>query len=210
MRFPRRAFSSSRSLRRRPNAAFDLAGGSWIEFGRISRLEGSDLSGPACRRVRRRLPSGDEGAAHQEDRMRRFLGQICLSFFAAALFHSATALGQTAAQPPESIVTLVRISPGKHLDFLKWVAENDAINKEAGVPASQLYAHTSGDSWDYMQVSPVLTDAQQAKVDEVTKKRGRKTGFAGSLEYRTMVAWHSDTTTIGPVTAAQLVAEAAK
>jgi hypothetical protein len=141
--------------------------------------------------------------------MKRFLRLISMSVFVFAVVFAPAALGQ-AAKPPESTVTLVRVVPGKHLEFLKWAAENDAISKEAGVPASQVYAHTSGDSWDYMTVTPVLTDAQQAKVDEVTKKRGRKTGVAASLEYRSMIAWHTDTTTIGPVTAADLVAAAAK
>ena len=113
-------------------------------------------------------------------------------------------------KPPTARVALYRIAPGKHLEFLKWAAENESIEKEAGVPASQVYAHTNGDSWDYMQIAPDLSDAQQAKVDEVTKKRGRKTGFGASLEFRTMIAWHSDTMVIGPVTAADLVAAASK
>ena len=36
-------------------------------------------------------------------------------------------------QPPTAIVSLYRIAPGKHLDFLKWMAEAAAVNKEAGV-----------------------------------------------------------------------------
>ncbi|HTO77294.1 MAG TPA: hypothetical protein VMQ61_14545 [Thermoanaerobaculia bacterium] len=113
-------------------------------------------------------------------------------------------------KPPTARVTLVRIAPGKHLEFLKWAAENEAIAKEAGVPATQVYEHTNGDAWDYMQIAPDLTDAQQAKVDEVTKKHGGKTGLAASLEFRTFVAWHTDTDTIGPVSAAELVAAAGK
>ena len=104
----------------------------------------------------------------------------------------------------------MRVAPGKHLEFLKWAAETDAIAKEAGVPATQIYEHTNGDAWDYLQIAPDLTEAQQAKVDEVTKKHGRKTGFAASLEFRTFVAWHTDTDTIGPVSAADLVAAASK
>jgi hypothetical protein len=53
-----------------------------------------------------------------------------------------------------------------------------------------------------------LTDAQQVKVDEITKKRGRATGFAASLEFRTFIASHTDTYAIGPVSAADLVAAA--
>jgi hypothetical protein len=119
-------------------------------------------------------------------------------------------MGKQEMKPPTARVALYRIVPGKHLEFLKWSAENEAIEKEAGVPATQTYAHTNGDSWDYLQIAPDLTDAQQAKVDEVSKKHGRKTGFAASLEFRTMVAWHTDTMVIGPVTAADLVAAAAK
>jgi hypothetical protein len=119
-------------------------------------------------------------------------------------------MAKTEMKPPTARVTLVRVAPGKHLEFLKWAAENDAIAKEAGVPATQIYEHTNGDAWDYMQIAPDLTDAQTAKVDEVTKKHGRKTGMAASLEFRMFVAWHTDTDTIGPVSAADLVAAASK
>ncbi len=108
------------------------------------------------------------------------------------------------------MVSLYRIAPGKHLDFLKWMAEAAAINKEAGVPADHWYSHTNGDSWDYLHVAPDLSNEQQAKVDEVAKKHGRKTGFAASLEIRTFVAWHTDTFVIGPVSAADLVSAAGK
>lgn len=144
--------------------------------------------------------------------MRRLLRLTPL--FLVLLFLDAPAgraqMAKQEMKPPTARVALYRIAPGKHLDFLKWVAENDAIDKEAGVPASHLYAHTSGDSWDYLQVAPDLSDAQQAKVDEAAKKHGRKTGFAANLEFRTMVAWHTDTMTMGPVTAADLVAAASK
>ena len=116
----------------------------------------------------------------------------------------------TDAKMPHARVALYRVAPGRQLDFLKWAAEGDAMEKEAGLPVSVLYAHTDGDAWDYMQVSPVLTPEQQAKVDEVSKKHGRKTGFPANLEFRTYISWHTDTMTLGPVSAADLVAAAAK
>jgi hypothetical protein len=111
-------------------------------------------------------------------------------------------------EPPHAIVRIYRIAAGKQLEFLKWVAEGDAMDKEAGVPVGQIYAHTDGDSWDYLVLSPDLSKEQQAKVDEVNKKHGRKTGFASSLEFRTFIASHTDTHAIGPVSAADLVAMA--
>ena len=109
-------------------------------------------------------------------------------------------------QPPHARISLYRVAPGKHLEFLKWMAENDAVDKDAGVPASTLYSHLDGDSWDFLGIAPDLTRDQQAKVDEAARKRGRKTGFPAGLEFRTFVSWHTDTFAIGPVSAADLVA----
>jgi hypothetical protein len=138
----------------------------------------------------------------------RFLATALMAL--ALFFISPAARAQAAKEPPTARIALYRVAPGKQLEFLKWLAETDSIDKEAGVPVAQLYAHTNGDAWDYLQVAPDLTKEQQAKVDEVTKKRGRKTGFAAGLEFRTFVAWHTDTMTIGPVAASDLVAAAGK
>jgi hypothetical protein len=118
----------------------------------------------------------------------------------------AQAAGAAMKEPSRAIIRIYRIAPGKQLEFLKWLAETDAIAKEAGAPAGQLYAHTDGDSWDYLDIAPDLSKEQQAKVDEVSRKRGRKTGFPASFEIRTFVASHTDTHVIGPVSAADLVA----
>lgn len=108
-------------------------------------------------------------------------------------------------KPPTALVGIYQVAPGKHLEFLKWQAANDAINKEAGVPATQWYAHTDGASWDYLGIGPVLTDEQQTKVDEISKKKGRVTGFKASLQFREFISNHTDTFVVGPVSAAELV-----
>jgi hypothetical protein len=112
------------------------------------------------------------------------------------------------ADMPQVTVAIYHVAPGKHLDFLKWMAANEGYAKEAGVPAGVFYAHVNGDSWDYLQITPELTDEQSAKLDAVTKKHGGKIGVAGSLEFRTFVSSHTDTTAVGPVSAADLVASA--
>lgn len=135
-------------------------------------------------------------------------GLLALLALAAPAAYAQTAKAEK--DPPTARIALYRVAPGKQLDFLKWMAENDAVDKEAGVPVSQFYAHTSGDSWDYMQIAPDLTKEQQAKVDEVSKKRGRKVRAQAGLEFRTFMAWHTDTMTVGPMTATDLVAAASK
>jgi hypothetical protein len=113
-------------------------------------------------------------------------------------------------EPPEVIVSTYRVAPGKHLEFLRWQAAQEAVRKEAGVPATQWYAHTNGDSWDYIAIAPVLTDEQNTKVDELSTKKGLKIGMKASLEFRQFISYHTDTFAIGPVTAADLVAESEK
>ena len=146
--------------------------------------------------------------------MRRWLTLVTLvpALLLAVLFLPTGARSQgaqaAAKETPHVIVSLYRVAPGKHLDFIKWMAANEAIDKEAGVPSPQIYVHTNGDAWDYMVIAPELTDAQQDKQDAAAKAHGRKIGFGASLEFRTYMAWHTDTFANGPTSATELVAQA--
>ena len=115
---------------------------------------------------------------------------------------------QAADETPTAVVVLYRIAPGKHLDFLRWQAARDAIDKEVGIAPTMFYAHRQGDSWDYVSIGPVTTPEQDAKADAAAAKQGLATGFKASLEFRTFVAMHSDTMAEGPETASQLVEKA--
>jgi hypothetical protein len=143
--------------------------------------------------------------------MRRLL-TLVPALLLAVVFLPAGARSQggpaATKEPPHVIVSLYRVATGKHLDFLKWMAANETIDKEAGVPTVQVYVHTNGDSWDYMVIAPDLSAEQQAKVDEVAKRHGRKVGFGASLEFRTYMDWHTDTFANGPMSASELVAAA--
>jgi hypothetical protein len=109
-------------------------------------------------------------------------------------------------EPPKARVALYRAAPGQQVALLKWLAAQDQAAQAAGVPRSQLYAHTDGDSWDYLAIDPVTTPAQDKAVEAAQKKMGLGTGPAQSLELRKYIAMHTDTFVIGPVTAAQYLA----
>jgi len=111
-------------------------------------------------------------------------------------------------EPPKARVALYRAAPGQQVALLKWFAAQDRAAQAAGVPTGQLYAHTDGDSWDYLAIDPVTTPAQDAAVDAAAKKMGMPTGPASSLEFRKYIAMHTDTFAIGPVTAARYLAMA--
>ena len=78
-------------------------------------------------------------------------------------------------------ITIYRIAPGKHLDFLKWLAVQDEVAKEAGVATVQLYAHLDGDSWDYLGIGPATSPEQDKKLDEIMARKGFKTGFPAAI-----------------------------
>ena len=109
-------------------------------------------------------------------------------------------------EPPKARVALYRAAPGQQVALLKWLAAQDRAAQAAGVARSQLYAHTDGDSWDYMAIDPVTTPAQDKAVEAAQKKMGLGTGPAQSLELRKYISVHTDTFVIGPVTAAQYLA----
>lgn len=137
-----------------------------------------------------------------------------LSVFAAAAPSTSLAQGASvqppAANPPMMIVSIYRIAPGRQLDFLKYMAQLDTVAKEAGLSGQQLYSHVDGDSWDYIFIRSAPSDADQAKLDAISRKHGLPTGFASGLKIREFVSSHTDTYSRGPTTASELVAAAAR
>ena len=109
-------------------------------------------------------------------------------------------------EPPRNIVSLYRAAPGQQVALLRWLAQQDRIAQAAGQPAMQLYVHTDGDSWDYMGIAPVTTDAQDDAFDAAARKLGLPAGPGVGLELRKYIAYHTDTYTVGPMTPAQYLA----
>lgn len=107
-------------------------------------------------------------------------------------------------------VSVYTAVPGKQLALLKWLAAREEVAREAGVPAARVYAHLDGEGWDYLVLWPVTTPEQDRKMDEVAARKGLKTGFAASLEFRELLDRHSDTYVAGPTTAADLVKSASE
>ena len=127
---------------------------------------------------------------------------------AAGAVASGTIVYAQAAAPsePRAIVSLYHAAPGQQEALLRWLAEQDRVARSAGVAPMQLYVHTDGDSWDFMGINPVTTDAQGQALDAAAKKMGVMSGPRVSLELRKHITSHTDTFTIGPITADQALA----
>lgn len=130
-----------------------------------------------------------------------------LAILLLALLCTTAAWGQTRPQdnePGRVIVSIYHIAPGKHVAFLKWMADREAAAREAGAPATQWFVHSDGASWDYVAIGPEATSAQDDKADAILRSKGMATGFKGGLELRSLMASHTDTYAYGPATAAEL------
>lgn len=129
--------------------------------------------------------------------------------YAAAAAAGAVAAGSiTYAQtssPPRAIVSLYHAVPGHQEALLQWFAQQERVAQSVGVPATQYYAHTDGDSWDYLAIAPVTTEAQDQAIDVAAAKMGLPAGPRAGLELRKHITGHTDTFVVGPMTAAQLV-----
>ncbi|MEO7240207.1 MAG: hypothetical protein ABIW16_02295 [Sphingomicrobium sp.] len=124
---------------------------------------------------------------------------------AAAALSLALPTAATAQSAGTAIVSLYRAAPGHQEMLLQWLAQQEKIAAAAGQPASQIYAHTDGDSWDYMMVAPVTTHEQDAAFDAAAKKLGLPSGPRAGLELRKHIAIHTDTFVRGPMSASQML-----
>ena len=140
--------------------------------------------------------------------MHRSIRAIVLTALAFAIAMIAfVPRSASAAEPGKALIGIYHVAPGKHVEFLKWMAARDAVDKAAGVPQAQWYAHTDGDSWDYLAVGPVLSAEQQKKVDDASRAKGLSIGAKASVEFRQFITSHTDTNVVGPMTATELAAE---
>lgn len=114
----------------------------------------------------------------------------------------------------EHLITIYHVAPGKHAEFLKLMAQQQAVAEEAGASPAQWYVHLDGDSWDYITISEVAKNQAEidTKIEELSKKKGLPTGFNAGLKFRQFINSHTDTYTMGPYSSQELgrMAEGAK
>ncbi len=137
------------------------------------------------------------------------LMKLAAAAAAGAILSGSIVYAQAGApQPPKARIALYRAAPGQQVALLKWLDAQNRAAAAAGVPTGVIYAHTDGDSWDYLAIDPATTPAQDAAVDAAAKKMGMPAGVASNLELRKYISMHTDTFVIGPVTPAQYLAMA--
>lgn len=132
---------------------------------------------------------------------------IALSGAPSAALALPTPSAPSAPAPPRVQVEIYRIAPGQHEAFLRELARLDEANRLAGLPARQLYVHSDGASWDFMLIQPAKTPPDKAAaLDAAWDRLQLPSGADFFLSFRRFIAEHTDTTAIGPTTAADYLA----
>lgn len=134
------------------------------------------------------------------------LMKLAAAAAAGAIASGSIVYAQASSSPPRAMVSLYHAAPGQQEALLRWFAAQDRAAQAAGLPAMQLYVHTDGDSWDYMGINPVTTPAQDDAMEAAAKKLGMQTGPRVGMELRKYIVSHTDTATVGPITAEQALA----
>jgi hypothetical protein len=107
---------------------------------------------------------------------------------------------------PEAWFEIFKLAPGKQEEFVRRLAEADSASAAAGLPPTQLFFHENGADFDvilYKPAGPTLTPKQQAIVAAKLAELGVPSGPAYFVMLRELVAAHTDTKTIGPISADQ-------
>jgi hypothetical protein len=137
---------------------------------------------------------------------------IILTFL--ALFLSSALLAQdtqdlakeTRAEDTKKLVEIYRVAPGKHEEFLRFVAYLDDINIEAGLPPRELYVHNDGADWDFIIIQPAATPPEFSDAyAKAWEEAGAPSGANFFFHIRTLIAEHTDTFATGPITAREFL-----
>jgi hypothetical protein len=131
--------------------------------------------------------------------------RIKMLLAATAALTCMVATPASAQDAGRAIISIYHAAPGHQVELLKWLANQDRAAQAAGVPGTQLYVHTDGDSWDYLMIAPVTTPQQDAAIEAAGKKMGIESGIRASIDLRKHIASHTDTFVAGPMTAAQVL-----
>lgn len=116
--------------------------------------------------------------------------RILVPILAAGLLAASPAL----AESKDMLIEVYRIAPGKHEEFLRHLAVLDQANAEAGLPPRQLFVHQDGASWDFVLLQPAHhTDEESAKLDAAFKKLDLPQGAKFFVNFRQLIAEHTDT-----------------
>jgi len=107
-------------------------------------------------------------------------------------------------------ITVWKIHPGKHVEFIKYMKEWEQVYIDIKLPPMKWYRKISGDSYDFVSISPPFNNAKEHEMEKVGKARGLPIGYNYTLKLNEYVDTYTSTYVEGPQSMADLLSQVTK
>lgn len=122
----------------------------------------------------------------------------------------ATASYSTQSEPESQAtyqtVAIYKVVPGKHVEFLEWMAAWDEVFTEIGLAQPVWYRTVRGGNFDFIVFYPTWDPSKEEEMERVGKERGLEIGFGWDVRHWSYLDVRTNTTMTGPLTPAELLA----
>jgi len=130
------------------------------------------------------------------------IGALAAGLFGSAVYAQTDDAESESTSPTRKLIEIYRIAPGKHEEFLRFIAYLDEINVKAGLPPRDLYVHNDGAGWDFIIIQPASTPPDKSEaLSRAWDEAGAPSGANFFLKIREFIVEHSDTFATGPTSA---------
>ena len=132
------------------------------------------------------------------------------ALFVSLLFVMSIISNQAYAVAEESAVytiTIWKIHPGKHAEFIKYMKEWEDVYAEIKLPPMKWYRKISGDSYDFVSISPPFNNAKEHEMEKAGKARGLPIGYNYTIKLNEYVDSYTSTYVEGPQSMADLLSQ---
>lgn len=107
-------------------------------------------------------------------------------------------------------VAIYKVVPGKHVEFLEWMAAWDEVFEEIGLDQPIWYRTVRGGNFDFIVFYPTWDPSKEEEMERVGKERGLEIGFGWDVRHWSYLDMRTNTTMTGPLTPAELLASLEK
>lgn len=104
-------------------------------------------------------------------------------------------------------ITVWKIHPGKHVEFIKYMKEWEQVYREIKLPPMKWYRKISGDSYDFVSISAPFNNAKEHEMEKAGKARGLPIGYNYTLKLNEYVDSYTSTYVEGPQSMADLLTQ---
>ena len=104
-------------------------------------------------------------------------------------------------------ITVWKIHPGKHVEFIKYMKEWEEVFAEIKIPPMKWYRKISGDSYDFVSISHPFDYKNEKKMEEIGQKKGLPIGYNYTLKLNEFADSYTSTIVEGPQSMAELLAQ---